>query len=130
MHKPFQYIPPKPPIWFNLFWTGMFGLILGLMTATGQRDLMIFYAFFGLIIFVTLTFVCIKIIKSSFLCSLFCAIVLFIATFKFIVAKSYPFKKAWHQFHFKVPVFGNLVQKSILAKVSSRKREYKHPLVT
>jgi len=45
-------------------------------------------------------------------------IVLFIATFKFIVAKSYPFKKAWHQFHFKVPVFGNLVQKSILAKVS------------
>ncbi len=45
-------------------------------------------------------------------------IVGFIASFKYIVAKSYPAKKAWHAFHFKIPVFGNLVSKSILAKVS------------
>ena len=38
MHKPFQYIPPKPPMWFNLFWPGIFGAILGFLTATGQRS--------------------------------------------------------------------------------------------
>ncbi len=42
----------------------------------------------------------------------------FVASFKFAVAKSYPLKKAWHNFHFKIPIFGNLVKKSVLAKVS------------
>ena len=42
----------------------------------------------------------------------------FIFTFKFIVSKSYAAKRAWHAFHFKLPIFGNLVSKSILAKVS------------
>lgn len=46
------------------------------------------------------------------------SIIAFIVLFKFAVSKSYPLKKAWHQFHFKIPIFGNLVSKSILAKVS------------
>ena len=65
MHKPFQYIPPKPPMWFNLFWPGIFGAILGFLTATGQKDLMLIYAIFGLSIFATLTYVCVKILKKS-----------------------------------------------------------------
>lgn len=46
------------------------------------------------------------------------SIIGFVVAFKFAVAKSYPLKKAWHAFHFKLPIFGNLVSKSILAKVS------------
>jgi len=61
VHKPFQYIPPKPPMWFNLFWPGIFGAILGFLTATGQKDLMLIYAILGLSIFASLTYVCIKI---------------------------------------------------------------------
>ena len=45
-------------------------------------------------------------------------IISFIFGFKYAVAKSYPLRKAWHAFHFKLPIFGNLVSKSILAKVS------------
>ena len=51
------------------------------------------------------------------LITLFC-IIAFVGLFKFAVAKSYPFKKAWHKFHFKLPIFGDLISKSILAKVS------------
>jgi len=46
------------------------------------------------------------------------SIIAFIIIFRFAVSKSYPLKKLWHQFHFKIPIFGNLVSKSILAKVS------------
>tara|TARA_B100001093_G_scaffold296701_1_gene282885 strand:- start:1184 stop:2437 length:1254 start_codon:yes stop_codon:yes gene_type:complete len=45
-------------------------------------------------------------------------IISFVAAFKFTIAKSYSLRKAWHAFHFKIPIFGNLVQKSVLAKVS------------
>ena len=38
--------------------------------------------------------------------------------FGFALKKSYPLKKAWHQAQFKLPIFGNLIKKSILAKVS------------
>ena len=65
MHKPFQYIPPKPPMWFNLIWPGIFGAILGFLTATGQKDLMLIYAILGLSIFATLTYMCVKILKGS-----------------------------------------------------------------
>ena len=67
MHKPFQYIPPKPPMWFNLLWPGIFGAILGFLTATGQKDLMLIYAILGLSIFTTLTYVCVKILKREFI---------------------------------------------------------------
>ena len=80
MHKPFQYIPPKPPMWFNLFWPGISGTILGFLTATGQKDLMLIYAIFGLSIFATLTYVCVKILKKSLYSSIFCSTILFFSS--------------------------------------------------
>ena len=80
MHKPFQYIPPKPPMWFNLLWPGIFGAILGFLTATGQKDLMLIYAILGLSIFATLTYVCIKILKGSLYSSILCSSILFFSS--------------------------------------------------
>ena len=45
-------------------------------------------------------------------------IILFIVGFKFLLNKNYNVKKAWHQMVLKLPIFGNLINKSILAKVS------------
>ena len=80
MHKPFQYIPPKPPMWFNLFWPSIFGAILGFLTATGQKDLMLIYAILGLSIFATLTYVCVKILNGSLYSSILCSSILFFSS--------------------------------------------------
>ena len=45
-------------------------------------------------------------------------IILFIISFKYLVSKNYDVKKIWHKIMLKLPVFGNLINKSILAKVS------------
>ena len=45
-------------------------------------------------------------------------IILFVVGFKYLISKNYGVKKAWHQIMLKLPVFGNLINKSILAKVS------------
>ena len=45
-------------------------------------------------------------------------IILFIVGFKYLISKNYNVKKAWHQIMLKLPIFGNLINKSILAKVS------------
>ena len=45
-------------------------------------------------------------------------IILFIISFKYLVSKNYNVKKIWHKIMLKLPVFGNLINKSILAKVS------------
>ena len=45
-------------------------------------------------------------------------IVLFVITLRYLIKTQYKVRKAWHQFILKIPVFGNLIQKSILAKVS------------
>ena len=45
-------------------------------------------------------------------------IILFIISFKYLVSKNYNVKKVWHKIMLKLPVFGNLINKSILAKVS------------
>ena len=45
-------------------------------------------------------------------------IILFFVGFKFLLNKNYNVKKAWHQMVLKLPIFGNLINKSILAKVS------------
>lgn len=37
---------------------------------------------------------------------------------KYLIKTNYKIRKGWHQFTLKIPVFGNLIQKSILAKVS------------
>ena len=41
-----------------------------------------------------------------------------IFSFRFAVQKSYKFRKAWHAFTFKIPVFGDLIRKSLLARIS------------
>ncbi len=83
MDKPFQYTPPKPPMWFNLFWPGIFGAILGFLTATGQKNLMFSYSIIGILIFVLLTYVCVKIIKVNLYSSIFCGSVLFLISINF-----------------------------------------------
>ena len=45
-------------------------------------------------------------------------IILFVVGFKYLISKNYNVKKAWHQTILKLPIFGNLINKSILAKVS------------
>ena len=45
-------------------------------------------------------------------------IILFFVGFKYLISKNYNVKKAWHQTMLKLPIFGNLINKSILAKVS------------
>jgi len=37
---------------------------------------------------------------------------------RYLIRTNYKIRKGWHQFTLKIPVFGNLIQKSILAKVS------------
>ena len=49
---------------------------------------------------------------------MFISIIAIVVLMKFFIAKSYNFRKSWHAFTLKLPVFGNLLQKSILAKVS------------
>ena len=45
-------------------------------------------------------------------------IILFVVGFKYLISKNYGVKKTWHKIMLKLPVFGNLINKSILAKVS------------
>ena len=45
-------------------------------------------------------------------------IILFVVGFKYLISTNYGVKNAWHQIMLKLPVFGNLINKSILAKVS------------
>ena len=45
-------------------------------------------------------------------------IISFVIGFKFLIKKNYEVRKNWHRVTLKLPIFGNLIQKSILAKVS------------
>ena len=45
-------------------------------------------------------------------------IILFIVSLRYLIKTQYKVRKAWHQLVLKLPVFGNLILKSILAKVS------------
>ena len=57
-------------------------------------------------------------VRSSAGLFLLIFIILFIISFKYLVSKNYNVKKIWHKIMLKLPVFGNLINKSILAKVS------------
>ena len=57
-------------------------------------------------------------VRSSGGLFLLIIIILFIVGFKYLISKNYNVKKAWHQVVLKLPIFGNLINKSILAKVS------------
>ena len=45
-------------------------------------------------------------------------IISFVVGFKSLIKKNYEVRKNWHRVTLKLPIFGNLIQKSILAKVS------------
>jgi len=57
-------------------------------------------------------------VRSSGGLFLLILIILFVVGFKYLMTKNYNVKKAWHKTMLKLPVFGNLINKSILAKVS------------
>ena len=57
-------------------------------------------------------------LRSSGGLILFISIISFIVVFRLLIAKNYNIRKAWHATVLKLPIFGNLMQKSILAKVS------------
>ena len=59
-----------------------------------------------------------KFVRSSGGFFLLIFIILFVVGFKYLISKNYNVKKAWHQMVLKLPIFGNLINKSILAKVS------------
>lgn len=60
----YKYIPPKPPMWFNLAWTGGFGALVGFLTAQGQASLMLPYMALGAVIFAASAFAVITLIQS------------------------------------------------------------------
>jgi len=45
-------------------------------------------------------------------------IISFVVGFKYLISKNYSIRKSWHRIMLKLPIFGNLINKSILAKVS------------
>ena len=65
----------------------------------------------------------VKMYMSEFLRSsggliLFILIVTSVVGFRYLISKNYNIRKSWHAFTLKMPIFGNLLKKSILAKVS------------
>lgn len=57
-------------------------------------------------------------VRSSGGLILLLSIIGFVVGFKFLIKKNYEARKVWHTILFRMPIFGNLIQKSILAKVS------------
>ena len=49
---------------------------------------------------------------------LFISLISFVLIIRYLIAKNYNIRKSWHIVVFKLPIFGNLVAKSVLAKVS------------
>ena len=45
-------------------------------------------------------------------------IIAFVIGFNFSLKRSYQFRKNWHAFIFKIPIFGDLIRKSLLARIS------------
>ena len=45
-------------------------------------------------------------------------LIAFVICFNIGVKRSYEFRKAWHNFIFKIPLFGDLIRKSLLARIS------------
>jgi type IV pilus assembly protein PilC len=57
-------------------------------------------------------------VRSSSGLFLLIFIITFVFGFKYLISKNYAVRKNWHRITLKLPIFGNLIQKSILAKVS------------
>lgn len=83
--KAYKYIPPKPPMWFNLAWTGGFGALAGFLTAQGQTHLMLPYLAIGAVLFAGLALLSILYLKTRVLSGVVCAAVLFVLGMFFFV---------------------------------------------
>ena len=77
MSSTYRYVPPAPPIWFTLAWTGGLGAIIGFLSAQGIGSRMLPYALIGAVIFGGLALVCATFISKRILARLLCAVVLF-----------------------------------------------------
>ncbi|HHL21903.1 MAG TPA: ABC transporter permease [Aliiroseovarius sp.] len=64
MSGDYRYIPPEPPLWFTLAWTGGFGALAGLMTAQGVRSNMLPYAGLGALVFMAATYAVITLTRD------------------------------------------------------------------
>ncbi len=85
--KAYKYIPPHPPMWFNLAWTGGFGALAGFLTAQGQTNLMIPYLLTGAVIFAILAFVSITFLKTRVRSGVVGAVVfLMLGTYFFVIS--------------------------------------------
>ncbi len=82
-HKEYKYIPPRPPMWFNLAWTGGFGALAGFLTAQGQFNLMPLYMAVGAALFAGLAFVSIMFLKTRVRSGLAGAILFFVLGMSF-----------------------------------------------
>ncbi len=79
----YRYIPPRPPVWFTLAWTGGFGALLGFLTAQGNGALMIPYMVVVGIAVAALAFVSMTYLKTRKLAGPFGFVVAFAAGFAF-----------------------------------------------
>ena len=82
-HKEYKYIPPRPPMWFNLAWTGGFGALAGFLTAQGQFNLMPLYMAIGAALFAGLAFLSITVLKTRVLSGLAGAVAFFLLGLSF-----------------------------------------------
>ncbi|MEM7439081.1 MAG: ABC transporter permease [Pseudomonadota bacterium] len=69
----YRYIPPKPPLWFTLAWTGGFGAIVGFLTAQGQVSQMIPYLLAGAIVAAGLAALSVFVLKTRMVSGPTCA---------------------------------------------------------
>ena len=86
MSGTYKYVPPEPPIWFTLAWTGGLGAIIGFLSAQGIGSRMLPYALIGAVIFAVLAFGAVRFVPSRLMAKIACALILFvagIATFSF-----------------------------------------------
>ncbi|EBA03172.1 ABC polyamine/opine transporter, inner membrane subunit [Rhodobacterales bacterium HTCC2150] len=64
IEQSYRYIPPRPPMWFNLAWVGGFGGLIGFLSAQGQAAKMLPYLAFGAVAFAAIAFVCVTFLKT------------------------------------------------------------------
>lgn len=81
--KSYRYIPPRPPIWFTLAWTGGFGALLGFLTAQGDFFLMLPYMAVAGAIVAAIAFVSMTYLKTRKLSGPFGFVVAFALGFMF-----------------------------------------------
>ena len=81
--KSYRYIPPRPPVWFTLAWTGGFGALIGFLTAQGNGALMIPYLLAAAVFAAVVAYVSMSVLKTRKLAGPFGFVVAFLAGFLF-----------------------------------------------